>query len=81
MMTTGSTSGCTRSWPGSFFGRDIAIVPRPFLPELETILEMKVFHGAGETFWIRKGKIVSMSGPGLNLDRFKPNTIALLALP
>ena len=60
---------------------ELVVVDTDGSSALETIPEMNVFHGAGETFWIRKGKIVSMSGPGLNLDRFKPNTIALLAMP
>lgn len=35
--------------------------------------------GAGETAWIRAGKIVAISGLGLNTDCFDPNTAALLA--
>lgn len=37
--------------------------------------------GSGETAWVRHGKIVSTSGRGLKVESFKPNTLALLALP
>jgi hypothetical protein len=60
---------------------ELVIVDTDGSSALEAIPEMKIFHGAGETFWIRSGEIVSMSGPGLNLDRFRPNTIALLEMP
>lgn len=39
-----------------------------------------MFHGWGETFWIRKGQVISNSGVGLNLDCFRPNTLELLRL-
>jgi hypothetical protein len=35
-------------------------------------------HGAGETAWIRNGKIVATSGLGLNVECFVPNTQLLL---
>ena len=38
-------------------------------------------HGAGETAWVRDGKIVATSGLGLNIACFEPNTAALLAMP
>ncbi len=38
-------------------------------------------HGAGETAWIRAGKIVVTSGMGLNTDCFEPNTLTLLSMP
>jgi hypothetical protein len=38
-------------------------------------------HGAGETAWVREGKIVATSGLGLNTACFEPNTAALLAMP
>jgi len=37
--------------------------------------------GSGETAWVRHGKIVNTSGRGLNVESFKPNTLALLAMP
>jgi hypothetical protein len=37
-------------------------------------------HGAGETAWVRDGKIVATSGLGLNTACFEPNTAALLAM-
>jgi hypothetical protein len=49
--------------------------------ELMSLPEIGLLHGAGETAWIRSGKIVAFSGPGLNLDCFKPNTLSLLAMP
>lgn len=36
-------------------------------------------HGAGETAWIRAGRIVATSGLGLNMDCFEPNTLSLLS--
>ena len=38
-------------------------------------------HGAGETAWIRLGKIVTTSGVGGNTNVFGPNTAALLGMP
>lgn len=38
-------------------------------------------HGAGETAWVRDGKIVATSGLGLNTACFEPNTVALLSMP
>jgi hypothetical protein len=35
-------------------------------------------HGAGETAWVRNGKIVATSGLGLNVECFVPNTLLLL---
>ncbi len=35
--------------------------------------------GAGETAWIREGRVVAISGPEFNVDCFEPNTFALLA--
>src|SRR5262249_41754912 len=32
-------------------------------------------HGAGETAWVREGKIVATSGLGFNTACFKPNTV------
>jgi len=37
--------------------------------------------GAGETAWVRDGKIVATSGRGLNVECFKPNTLILLSMP
>jgi len=37
-------------------------------------------RGAGETAWIRSGKIVTTSGLGLNIDCYEPNTVSLLSL-
>lgn len=34
--------------------------------------------GWGETFWVKDGKVVSKSGPGVNFECVEPNTIALL---
>jgi hypothetical protein len=38
-------------------------------------------HGAGETAWVRDGKIVVTSGLRLNPACFEPNTLALLSMP
>jgi hypothetical protein len=37
-------------------------------------------HGAGETAWIKDGRIVATSGLGFNPDCFEANTKALLAM-
>src|SRR5438046_378757 len=37
--------------------------------------------GSGETAWVWHGKIVNTSGRGLNVESFRPNTLALLAMP
>src|SRR5437762_10334977 len=37
--------------------------------------------GAGETAWVRDGRIVATSGRGLNIECFKPSTLALLSMP
>ncbi|OAI42235.1 hypothetical protein AYO40_01885 [Planctomycetaceae bacterium SCGC AG-212-D15] len=51
-------------------------------PELYEIPELKdEIYGAGETAWVRKGKIVATSGLGMNTACFEPNTRALLAMP
>ena len=34
--------------------------------------------GWGETFWVKDGKVISQSGPGVNFECFEPNTISLL---
>jgi hypothetical protein len=36
--------------------------------------------GAGETAWVRDGRIVATSGLGVNIECFKPNTLALLSM-
>jgi hypothetical protein len=47
--------------------------------ELTSIPEIGLLGGAGETAWIRSGKVIAYSGPGLNFECFKPNTLSLLA--
>ena len=37
--------------------------------------------GAGETAWVRDGRIVATSGRGLNVESCNPNTLALLSMP
>ena len=37
--------------------------------------------GSGETAWVRDGRIVATSGRGMNVECFKPNTLALLSMP
>lgn len=51
-------------------------------PALYELPEFKgKVHGAGETAWVRDGKIVTTSGLGLNTACFEPNTLSLLAMP
>lgn len=40
---------------------------------------MGQISGAGEAAWIKEGRVVAISGPGFNVDRFATNTTALLA--
>lgn len=51
-------------------------------PGLSELSELKgKVHGAGETAWVRDGKIIATSGLGLNTACFEPKTLALLSLP
>jgi hypothetical protein len=51
-------------------------------PDLYELPEFKGrITGSGETAWVRHGKIVNTSGLGMNVESFKPNTLALLAMP
>src|SRR5262249_37010150 len=52
-------------------------LPLDVIPEFRGWL----YHGNGETAWVRDGQIVAMSGPGVNTACFKPNTLALLSMP
>jgi hypothetical protein len=45
------------------------------LPEFKGLIT-----GAGETAWVRDGRIVATSGLGMNVECFKPNTLALLSM-
>jgi hypothetical protein len=49
------------------------------------LYELPVFRGqitgSGETAWVRHGKTVNTSGLGLNVESFRSNTLALLAMP
>ena len=50
-------------------------------PELYELPEFKgKVHGAGETAWVRDGKIIATSGLGFNTACFEPNTLALLSM-
>jgi hypothetical protein len=58
---------------------ELVVVDVDGSPELYELPEFKgKVHGAGETAWVREGKIVATSGLGLNTDCFEPNTLALL---
>jgi hypothetical protein len=64
-------------------GLELVVIDVDGSPEVcEEVPEFKwKVHGHGEAAWIREGKILSTSGMGLNIDCFKPNTIALLQAP
>jgi hypothetical protein len=48
-------------------------------PDLYEMPEFKgKVHGAGETAWVKDGRIIATSGLGLNIACFEPNTLALL---
>jgi len=46
------------------------------LPELKG----QITAGAGQTAWVRNGRIVATSGLRMNVECFKPNTLALLSM-
>jgi hypothetical protein len=46
------------------------------IPELKGMLQV----GAGETAWVRDGKIIATSGLGVNTACFEPNTLSLLSV-
>jgi hypothetical protein len=61
---------------------DLVVVDVDGSPELYELPEFKgKIAGAGETAWVRDGKIVATSGLGLNTACFEPNTRAILVLP
>jgi hypothetical protein len=61
---------------------ELVVVDVDGSPELHELPEFKgKVAGAGETGWVRNGKIVATSGLGLNMDCFEPNTAALLSMP
>jgi hypothetical protein len=61
-------------------GLELVVVDVDDSPELDTLPEFRgrLYHGDGETAWVREGKIVTTSGLGRNTDCFEPNTLALL---
>jgi hypothetical protein len=63
-------------------GLELVVADVDGSPDLYELPEFKgKVHGAGETAWVREGKIVATSGFGLNTACFEPNTLALLSLP
>jgi hypothetical protein len=63
-------------------GLELVVADVDGSPDLYELPEFKgKVHGAGETAWVRNGKIVVTSGLGLNPACFEPNTLALLSLP
>jgi hypothetical protein len=63
-------------------GVELVVVDVDGSPDLYELPELKgKVHGAGETAWVRDGRIVATSGLGLNTACFEPNTRALLSRP
>jgi hypothetical protein len=63
-------------------GLELVVADVDDSPDLYELPEFKgKVHGAGETAWVRDGKIIATSGLGLNTACFEPNTLALLAMP
>jgi hypothetical protein len=64
-------------------GLEFVVVDVDDSPGLYAVPELKgkLSQGAGETIWVRDGKIIATSGLGLNAACFKPNTLVLLSLP
>lgn len=61
---------------------ELVVVDVDGSPDLYELPEFKgQISGSGETAWVRHGKIVNTSGRGMNVECFKPNTLALLAMP
>jgi hypothetical protein len=58
---------------------ELVVVDVDGSPDLYEMPEFKgKIHGAGETAWVKDGKIVATSALGLNMACFEPNTLALL---
>lgn len=63
-------------------GLELVVADVDGSPALYELPEFKgKVHGAGETAWVRDGKIVATSDLSLNTACFEPNTLALLAMP
>jgi hypothetical protein len=63
-------------------GLELVVADVDGSPDLYELPEFKGrVHGAGETAWVRDGKVVATSGLGLNTACFEPNTLDLLATP
>jgi hypothetical protein len=61
---------------------ELVVVDVDGSPDLYELPEFKgKVAGAGETAWVRDGKIIATSGRGLNTACFKPNTLALVSMP
>jgi hypothetical protein len=62
-------------------GLELVVADVDGSPDLYELPEFKgKVHGAGETAWVRGGKIVATSGLGPNTACFEPNTLALLSI-
>jgi hypothetical protein len=60
---------------------ELVVVDVDGSPALYQVREFAVkVHGAGETAWVRNGKIVATSGLGLNTACFEANTASLLLM-
>jgi hypothetical protein len=61
---------------------ELVVVDVDGSPDLYELPEFRgQVTGSGETAWVRHGEIVNTSGRGLNVESFRPNTLALLAMP
>ena len=61
-------------------GLELVVVDVDGSPDLYELPEFDgKIHGAGETAWVKDGKIIATSGIGLNVACFEPNTVALLS--
>jgi len=59
---------------------ELVVVDTDGCPDLYDMPEfLGKIHGAGETAWIKQGRIVSTSGLGFRPECFAPNTRSLLA--
>lgn len=62
-------------------GLELVVADVDGSPDLYELPEFKgKVHCAGETAWVRDGKIVATSGLGLNTACFEANTVGLLAM-
>jgi hypothetical protein len=63
-------------------GLELVVVDVDGSPDLYELPEFKGrISGSGETAWVRDGRMVATWDRGMNVECFKPNTLALVSMP